>query len=49
LNRDPNLQFVESPALAPPEIAVDHAAMQAYEQEFLQASAVPLPDEDDDL
>jgi GTP-binding nuclear protein Ran len=43
------LQLVEAPALAPQEVAVDVAAMQAYEVELQQAQAVPLPDEDDDL
>ena len=46
---DPNLQFVESPALAPPEVQVDMTQMQQYEAELAQAQAVPLPDEDEDL
>jgi len=46
---DPNLQFVEAPALAPQEVPIDYAAMQQYEQELQAASAVPLPDDDDDL
>lgn len=43
----PLLQFVASPALAPPEVAVDADLMQKYEQEMSQATAMPLPDEDD--
>ena len=48
-NSNPNLDFVASPALAPPEVAVDHAMMQAYEEELVAAAAQPLPEEDDDL
>merc|ERR1712146_744311 len=43
---DPNLIFVESPALAPPEFTIDMAQQQKYEQELREAAAVPLPDED---
>ena len=46
---DPNLVFVESPALAPPEVAVDQSTMAQYEQELHAAQNVPLPDEDEDL
>lgn len=46
---DPNLTFVESPALAPPEIHVDPAQLAQYEKELAEVSAVPLPDEDEDL
>ncbi|ODV91250.1 hypothetical protein CANCADRAFT_31946 [Tortispora caseinolytica NRRL Y-17796] len=42
-----NLEFVASPALAPPEAAVDANLMKQYEQEMDQAQAMPLPDEDD--
>lgn len=50
LVQDPNLQFVEAPALAPPEVHIDAGMMQQYEEELQQASAVPLPlDGDDDL
>ncbi|KAJ8559424.1 hypothetical protein K7X08_003482 [Anisodus acutangulus] len=44
-----NLQFVESPAFAPPEVEIDLAAHQLHEQELLRAAAHPLPDDDDDL
>ncbi|EXB76287.1 GTP-binding nuclear protein Ran-3 [Morus notabilis] len=45
---DPNLHFVESPALAPPEVHIDLAAQQLHEAELAQAAAQPLPDDDDD-
>jgi GTP-binding nuclear protein Ran len=46
---DPNLQFVESPALAPPEVTIDAAEQAQYEAELANAAAQPLPDEDDEL
>jgi GTP-binding nuclear protein Ran len=45
---DVNLHFVESPALAPPEVHIDLAAQKQYEAELAQASALPLPDDDDE-
>lgn len=47
--RDANLQFVEQPALQPPEFVINQADQQRFQQELDQAAAVPLPDEDDDL
>jgi len=44
---DPNLSFVESPALAPPEVPLDTDQMQKYEQEIQLAQNTPLPDEED--
>lgn len=44
---NPQLEFVASPALAPPEVQVDSDLMQKYQQEMEQATALPLPDEDD--
>lgn len=41
------LEFVESPALAPPEVQVDKSLMNKYQAEMDQAAAMPLPDEDD--
>jgi GTP-binding nuclear protein Ran len=41
------LEFVESPALAPPEVTVDSDLMAKYQAEMDQAAAMPLPDEDD--
>ncbi|CAM9191264.1 unnamed protein product [Choristocarpus tenellus] len=46
---DPNLLFVEQPALQPPEFQIDQADQRRFELELEQAAAVPLPDEDDDL
>ena len=46
---DPNLAFVESPALKPPEVILDASVQQQYEQELANAQSVPLPDEDEDL
>ncbi|GFS37447.1 RAN GTPase 3 [Actinidia rufa] len=45
---DPNLHFVKSPALAPPEVHIDLAAQQQHEAELAQAACQPLPDDDDD-
>ncbi|XP_004293011.1 PREDICTED: uncharacterized protein LOC101304165 [Fragaria vesca subsp. vesca] len=45
---DPNLHFVESPALAPPEVHIDLAAQQQHEAELAQAASQPLPDDDDE-
>ena len=46
--RDLNLHFVESPALAPPEVQIDLQAVQQYEQELQAATLLPLPDDEDD-
>ncbi|KAJ6833485.1 GTP-binding nuclear protein Ran-2 [Iris pallida] len=46
---DVNLHFVESPALAPPEVHIDLDAQRVHEQEIAIAAAQPLPDDDDDL
>jgi GTP-binding nuclear protein Ran len=40
-------EFVAAPALAPPEVQVDQAAMAQYQKEMEDASAMPLPDEED--
>jgi GTP-binding nuclear protein Ran len=42
------IEFVEAPALAPPEAEIDMAEMARYEAELNNAASVPLPDEDDD-
>ena len=49
MRRDANLHFVEQVALAPPEVQIDVAQQQAYEQQLAEAANAPLPDEDDDL
>ena len=46
---DPNLSFVESPALKPPEVLIDQSTVAQYEAELANAQAAPLPDEDEDL
>ncbi|KAG9439966.1 hypothetical protein H6P81_020131 [Aristolochia fimbriata] len=46
---DPNLHFVESPALAPPELQIDVKEQAVHEAELAEAAAQPLPDDDDDL
>ncbi|KAF4358094.1 hypothetical protein F8388_009377 [Cannabis sativa] len=43
-----DIHFVESPALAPPEVHIDLAAQQIHEAELAQAANQPLPDDDDD-
>ena len=48
LSRDPNLHFVESPALAPPKVQIDMATQLQYEADLAAAAAQPLPDNDDD-
>jgi len=44
-----DLRFVESPALAPPEVQIDMAAQAQHESELEKAAAQPLPDEDDEI
>ena len=45
---DPNLLFVEAPALAPPEVVISAADQQSYEAELAAAALQPLPADDDD-
>jgi len=49
LTGDPNLEFAEAPAMAPPEVNIDQAVLQTYEQELKDAANAPLPDEEDDF
>ena len=49
LTGDPNLQFVEMPALAPKEAEIDPEQQKQAEKELAALAAVPLPDEDDDF
>jgi len=46
---DDNLRFIEEPALKPPEHIMSQAEQQALDQQLLEASAQPLPDDDEDL
>ena len=48
VRRDPQLHFVEQVALAPPEVVIDLQQQQQYEEELNKASAIPLPDADDE-
>jgi GTP-binding nuclear protein Ran len=48
LSGNNDLQFVEAPALAPPEASIDMAQMQKYEEEMKQAASIPLPELSDD-
>ena len=45
--RDSSLEFVESPALAPPEVQIDFREQARHEAELREASLVPVPDDDD--
>jgi len=49
LVNQPNLTFVESPALKPPEVALDMEQLRRYEQELQTAMTTPLPEEDEDI
>ena len=46
--RDPQLAFVEAPALQPPEIQMDQNQIAQMQQDLQAASNVVLPDDDDD-
>lgn len=48
ISGNPELMFVEPPALKPPVVQIDRAMMSAYEQELQQAKMQPLPDADSD-
>jgi len=49
LSGEPNLIFVESPALAPADVVIDDNHLKEIEEEIQQAAQMPLPDEADDL
>jgi len=46
---DPNLEFVEMPALLPPEVKMDADLAKKYEEEFKAAQDTALPDDDDEI
>ncbi|XP_059167302.1 uncharacterized protein LOC131949420 [Physella acuta] len=46
---DPNLEFVEMPALIPPEVQMDAALARKYEDELRVAQETALPDDEEDL
>eukprot|EP00039_Didymoeca_costata_P000203 m.44559 g.44559 ORF g.44559 m.44559 type:complete len:217 (+) comp10114_c1_seq1:1171-1821(+) len=45
---EPHLEFVEMPALAPPETQMDPQAIQQAESDLAAANQAPLPEDDDD-
>lgn len=47
LSASPNLEFVASVALAPPEVQIDQEMMSKIQRDAEEAAAMPLPDEDD--
>ena len=49
LIRDPNLEFVTMPALAPPEAVMDPALEAQYKHDLEVAQTTALPDDEDDL
>ncbi|EGD75423.1 hypothetical protein PTSG_06499 [Salpingoeca rosetta] len=48
LSGQPDLEFEAMPALAPPEVAMDAAAVAQAERELQEAQQAPLPIDDDD-
>lgn len=46
---DANLEFVEMPALEPPEVHLDQGLMAKYEEELKQATDTALPDDEEDI
>lgn len=48
LTGEPNLEFVEMPALEPPEVTMDPVMAAKYEQDLKEAAETQLPDADDD-
>ena len=49
LTANPDAQFVEAPALLPPEVQVDEAQAAQWSRELDEANQKLLPDDDDDL
>jgi len=49
VTRQNNLNFVEAPALAPVEVALDAALMNQYDRELEEAALLPPVDEDDEF
>ena len=48
LARDPQLNFVEPPALQPPDIQMDLKQIQEMQRQLQAASSIVLPDDDDE-
>jgi len=49
LVNDQNLQFVEAPALQPPEFNVDENLMQEYQRQQTEALQHQIPDDDEEI
>jgi len=49
LVNDNNLQFVEAPALQPPEVNVDENLMNEYQKQQTEALNQPIPEDDDEF
>ncbi|KAI8814395.1 P-loop containing nucleoside triphosphate hydrolase protein [Cladochytrium replicatum] len=41
------LDFVDAPALKPPEVTIDHALMAQYQAEIEEVAHIPVPEDDD--
>ena len=46
---DPNLEFVATPALQPPEVVMDPQWQAKIEQDIKEAAETALPEDDEDL
>ena len=46
---DPNLEFVATPALQPPEVVMDPSLVATIEEDLRKAAETALPEEDEDL
>lgn len=46
---DANLEFIEMPALLPPEVVMDPAMREKVEHDLQEASNIALPEEEEDL
>jgi len=49
LTGNPECNFVEAPALLPPEVQVDEQQVKAWDEELIKANQTLLPDDDEDL
>lgn len=49
LTNDPNLHFISTPVLLPPEVNLDQDLIQQYEKELEFVNSIPLPDDENDF
>jgi GTP-binding nuclear protein Ran len=49
LTANPNCSFTEAPLLVQAEVTIDPNQLQQYQNEFEQANAQAVPDDDDEL